>query len=486
MGRRLKLPVRLDVLNEGFQLRGAAELHLPGDMAVDVHGEGRSGMAQVLLEGLHVYAALDAGHGVGVPEIVHSGVGSPDLLDQPLKAVVHGPVGQIPAEGTGKHQACLLPLVAQQIPVVVLSLPLELEELCHRRGHGDYPLLVVLGGNELVRAAAPVLPLKLLLHQNGVVLEVHAVPGQAQQLALPHPREHGDLVQILVGMAGQQLQKGLDLLLSQRLDLLLHDPGQHAGLRGVEPDHAVLHRLLQGLVENPVHVLHGLGADGLLIRVRRLMQVVVIALDGGTVQLVQPDLPQVGVDVEPDALLIEPLGGGLDVHRVILQPGLHPVRHRHPPGVHKFVLIQSVEGLIQLFPDLLQGGARDGFLNLLPSFRIPARGVAGFKVHVLGAVLAHFASLSDAAASVCVFCSNMVLVWHNSDTSLQCHTVPTMTYLTISLPFLLGTVNFGRVMLTYCLQTRSVFLEEASKYPYVRTKRTPGGPVCVQIVRMYG
>jgi len=61
-----------------------------------------------------------------------------------------------------------------------------------------------------------------------------------------------------------------------------------------------------------------------------------------------------------------------------------------------------------------------------------------------------------------------------------------MTYLTISLPFLLGTVNFGRVMLTYCLQTRFDFLEEASKYPYVRTKRTSGEPVCVQIVRMYG
>ena len=210
LGHGLSAAVRLDVLNECLQLAGAVELHLPGNVTVDVHGEGGGGMAQVLLEGLHVHAAFDAGHGVGVPEIVDPGIGSPDLLDQPLEAVVHGAVREIPAEGTGEHQPCLLPLVSEQVSVVVLALALKLKELDHRGGHGNHPLLVVLGGNELVRAAAPVLPLELLLHQNGVVLEVHAVPGQPQQLALPHPREHGDLIQILVGVAGQQLQKSLD------------------------------------------------------------------------------------------------------------------------------------------------------------------------------------------------------------------------------------------------------------------------------------
>ena len=133
----LTLPVRLDVLNKGLQFAGAVELHLPGDVTVDVHGEGGGGMAQVLLKGLHVHAALDAGHGVGVPEIVDSGIGGSDLLDQPLEAVVHGAVREIPAEGTGEHQPCLLPLVSEQVPVVVLALALKLKELDHCGSHGD-------------------------------------------------------------------------------------------------------------------------------------------------------------------------------------------------------------------------------------------------------------------------------------------------------------------------------------------------------------
>ena len=42
-------------------------------MTVDVHGKGCGGVTQILLERLNVHAALDAGHGVGVPQIVESG-----------------------------------------------------------------------------------------------------------------------------------------------------------------------------------------------------------------------------------------------------------------------------------------------------------------------------------------------------------------------------------------------------------------------------
>lgn len=48
---------------------GALATHLVGDMAIDVQGEDRRGVAQVFLHGLDVVPALDGGHGVAVPQI---------------------------------------------------------------------------------------------------------------------------------------------------------------------------------------------------------------------------------------------------------------------------------------------------------------------------------------------------------------------------------------------------------------------------------
>ena len=144
------------------------------------------------------------------------------------------------------------------MPIKVLPCLLQFEEPRHAGGHGDYSLLPVFGGQQMVFPAGLVLPLELLLDQDGTVRKVHAVPGEPQKLSLPHAGVQRDLEQIFVGMARKDSQKRRDLLRGQRLDLLLVDLRQHAALRGIQTEHSVPHRLLEGLVQNPVDVLDGL------------------------------------------------------------------------------------------------------------------------------------------------------------------------------------------------------------------------------------
>ena len=56
-----------NALDVGIHAVGAGPLHLVGNMAVDVQGEGGGGVAQVALDGLDIIPGADGSHGVGVP-----------------------------------------------------------------------------------------------------------------------------------------------------------------------------------------------------------------------------------------------------------------------------------------------------------------------------------------------------------------------------------------------------------------------------------
>lgn len=225
----------VDLLDEVLQLDGALLAHLLADVTVDVQREGRRGVAEVFLEGLDVHAAFQTDHRVGVPKIVDPGLRRADLRRQPLEAVEDGPVGQIPAEGACEDQAGFGPLVPQEAPQLVLPRPLLSEELGNAGSHRNNAAFVVLRRDDLRDAALGVLLVELLLDQDRAVCVVHTIPRQPQKLPFPHPGEQGNLIQVFVGVSGQQLQQVCDLLRGQWVDLFLDDPGQDAAVRRIYP-----------------------------------------------------------------------------------------------------------------------------------------------------------------------------------------------------------------------------------------------------------
>ena len=61
--------------------------------------------------------------------------------------------------------------------------------------------------------------LQLLVDSDGSFLEIHTVPGQAQHLALTHPRIQRQLVQPFMGLSRDFPQKTLDILVIQMGEL---------------------------------------------------------------------------------------------------------------------------------------------------------------------------------------------------------------------------------------------------------------------------
>lgn len=377
-------------------------------MPVDVHGEGRSGVSQIFLERFDVHAALDADHRIGMAEIVEPGVGCSDLFHHPLETAVDGLPRQESAPGVGEHHPGLLPIVSHALPVKVLPCLLQLEEPRHTGGHGNHALLPVFGGQQMVFPTGLVLPLELLLDQDGPVRKVHAVPGEPQKLSLPHAGVQRNLEQVFMGMARKEPQKRCNLLRGQRLDLLLVDFRQHAALRGVQTEHSVPHCLLEGLVQNPVDVLDGLRRDRVPSRIAGEIELVVEALDHWPGELVHPDAADERRDVQPDALLVEVCRGGLDAQEILLLPEIHPLVHRQLGGVNVGALVDLHRCLPELLRHLCFGLSGDAPLDLLPCNGVCAHGVACFPIGVALAVV------GDGLFSNCAgaLCRPGVAAWH--------------------------------------------------------------------------
>ena len=121
--------------------------------------------------------------------------------------------------------------------------------------------LPVLGRGQVILAALLLLPPQLALDGDGAPREVNAVPHQAEDFPFPHPGVEGNLIDIFVAMPLDGVQEEHDLILTQRLDLLLLDTGEFTAVGGVGADAAALDlgRLLERLVQDAVDVPDGLG-----------------------------------------------------------------------------------------------------------------------------------------------------------------------------------------------------------------------------------
>ena len=103
------------------------------------------------------------------------------------------------------------------------------------------------GRNQYVLSTNLLGLLKLLVHIQRIVLKINAIPGQSQDLTLPHPGKQRHTVDQFIFAAFDRLQKSGDFLLFHRMDLLPANLWQIAEVRRIAPYHSQLHSLLQWL-----------------------------------------------------------------------------------------------------------------------------------------------------------------------------------------------------------------------------------------------
>ena len=78
-------------------------------------------------------------------------------------------------------------------------------------GHGDDPASAVLRRDERILAADLFALLELLVDIERLVLKIHAVPGQPQHFALPQTGKERHLVQMLILVPADCLEKHSDV-----------------------------------------------------------------------------------------------------------------------------------------------------------------------------------------------------------------------------------------------------------------------------------
>ena len=394
---------------------GALLLHLVGDMAVDVQGKGRRGVAQVALHGLDVVSDLQGGHRVGMPHIVEAELRRADPFHDLLEVVVDRVWVQVFAQLVGKDQ---VHGVLEAFPV--LELPGHLLLLDPVEGVHDLlgglqlSGLPVFRGDQLAGPVPDPRPLKLLVDQNGAPGKIDHVPGQTHNLPLPHASEQSHEEQILVFVALDGLQEVGDHVLIHGVHLLLLDPGTDRGVRGVVGDVAVQDCLPQSRVEDPVDVLD-------CLRGELLELAVVKALHGVGVQGVEADPANLGLDMIPDDGPIGIGGALLDAEEILFGPDIQPFPDRHLAGRTVDAPVDLRGHLAEPLGDLLFGFAGDGALDLLPGFGIRPRGIPGFPIDV-GSSVSFDDFLPDRARSRRG--SVYIAVWHNC--LLSCHTADTI------------------------------------------------------------
>lgn len=170
---------------------GTFALHLVGHMAIHVQRKGGSGVAQISLHCFDVISGADRGNGVGVTQVVETGIGTTNGRNNALVLTIDGRLCQVRPELVGKDQTLrILPVTAQQkfllhLPSALLLQPGK-DSLCR----GDGAASAILRRNKLIALAPLVLmQLHLLFHRDDTCMKVDAVPRQAQYLALPHTGE---------------------------------------------------------------------------------------------------------------------------------------------------------------------------------------------------------------------------------------------------------------------------------------------------------
>ena len=361
---------------------GTCDPHFVRTVPVEIQGEGRRRVTQILLNRLDVVSGAEGVDRVSVPQVVNADAGHVQRADDLLEAVVQRAEGCVAPQLVGEYQVVLvIPCASRFLGPLVLQRLLFPEQIHHiGRGHDQAALSVLCR----VEAVLPVLALalvELLVDEDAAPVKVHTVPHKPQQFALPQAGEHEDDDHDPVAAVLNGRQQLVHLLVRQRLDLLLENPGRHTVVAGVCADIAEADGLLKNTVELPVHVLDGLGRQR-LFPVALFAERVVQVLDHPTVQMVQTDIAQRRPDVQIHGALIVEGGGVLEPDGVILQPDAQPFVECHGAGGDIGFLVNFVGDPADLLADGLLGFAVDRPLNLLPGGRIEADRVAALPAAV--------------------------------------------------------------------------------------------------------
>jgi len=101
-----------------------------------------------------------------------------------MEVVGHGRARQLASGERGKHQAGVLPAMAEQEAAFRLLDPVRPQRFYGDGRQRQCPPAAV--GFQLREDVHAALPLKLALHPHGARVQIDVVPREAQQLALPH------------------------------------------------------------------------------------------------------------------------------------------------------------------------------------------------------------------------------------------------------------------------------------------------------------
>ena len=361
---------------------GTCDPHLVRTVPVEIQGEGRRRVTQILLDRLDVVPGAEGVDRVSVPQVVDADAGHIQRADNLFETVVQRAEGCVAPQLVGEHQVVLVvPGASRFLRPLTLQRLLFPEQIHHiGRGH-DQAALSVLCGVEAVLSVFVLALVELLVDEDAAPVKVHTVPHEPQQFALPQAgeHEHNDHDPIAAVLNGRQ--QLVHLLVRQRLDLLFENPGRHTVVAGVCADIAEADGLLKNTVELPMYVLDGLGRQR-LFPIALFAERVVQVLDHPPVQVVQTDIAQRRPDVQIHGALIVEGGGVLEPDGVILQPDVQPFVERHGAGGDIGSLVNFIGDPADLLADCLLGLAVDGPLDLLAGGRIETDRVAALPAAV--------------------------------------------------------------------------------------------------------
>lgn len=185
-------------------------------------------------------------------------------------------------------------------------------------------------------------------------------------------------------------EESVQLVGSEGLHLPVFQPGQGTAFSRVGWDQLLLHRQLQGGGDHLVEIPHRLGAEtfGLFLRLNPLhpasvQHLLVESLEIQGSQLMQRNVPDVGLNMVVQIATVGGMGGGAYLHLChVLEPDLHPRAQgalSRPGHIHS---LASFDGFRQLFLHLCLCFAQDVLVDGFPGLRVSAGGVPSLPATV--------------------------------------------------------------------------------------------------------
>ena len=272
-------------------------------------------------------------------------------------------------------------------------------QLLHNKGsNGDDTAPAVFNADQLIWDHIFFLvELHLLIDGDGVALKVYTTPSQAQHFALPQPGEQGHNKDDLEFIAFNGFQKCGNLHLVKGMDFLFYDFRQLAEIPvcRIQGDVTIDDCLPERTVQDAVDILDGFGGErrkviygfailldshSMLVPLRDLLpprrQSVQKFLNSVSVQLIQADCGEIGLDMQSDIVLVNFDGTGLDAAQIGVSPDVQPLAQGHFAWLSICLIVHRRHGLSQLLPDFLLRFGVDGLADRLSRPRIVAHNEA--------------------------------------------------------------------------------------------------------------